>query len=230
MGTLYNAIAQNNWWVAKASIDRYPRALDIDFAASIGETPLHVAVKFGHVGIVEELVRLVPHEYLKIRDAYYDCTPLATAAIYSGVIPNAACLINENNNALAIPSKNGWRIPVTLAFIGGLTKMGRYLYSVTPLQFFKPENGPVGPTFLYTCLRIGQLDFALDLLQQCTELLFAADVYGISTIQNIARYPPNFLNKSTTTKNSTFSGDIESPKVAAETLQRRHFVTTKSLP
>ncbi|XP_028770077.1 uncharacterized protein LOC114727542 [Neltuma alba] len=106
MSNMLKAIAENNWLAAKAFIDRYPQVLDVDFAKSMGETPLHVAAKFGHLGIVEELVRLVPEEYLEIRDAYWGNTPLAMAASHSELIPVAACLISKNKKPLEIPTDN----------------------------------------------------------------------------------------------------------------------------
>ncbi|XP_028752533.1 uncharacterized protein LOC114712218 [Neltuma alba] len=184
---LYKAIAQNKWSAAKESIVRHPEVLDVDFATSMGETPVHVAAKFGHLGIVEELVRLVLEEYLEIRDAYYNNTPLAIAVSHSELIPVAACLINKNKKALAIPSED-WQIPVTVAFDSGHKEMGRYLYSVTPLEVFKPKNRTVGPAFLANYI-------ALHLLQRCTELLFATDLDEEPTIQNIALYLPNTLKK-----------------------------------
>ncbi|XP_028770084.1 uncharacterized protein LOC114727549 [Neltuma alba] len=157
MSNMLKAIAENNWSVAKACIDRYPQVLDVNFATSMGETPLHVAAKFGRLGIVEELVRLVPEEYLEIRDAYYNNTPLAIAVSHSELIPVAACLIIKNKKALAIPTLSDWEIPVTRAFYSGRKEMGRYLYRVTPLEVFQPENGTVGPQFLHACLRCGEL-------------------------------------------------------------------------
>ncbi|XP_028758948.1 uncharacterized protein LOC114717891 [Neltuma alba] len=154
----------------------------------MGETPLHAAAKFGHLGIAEEFLRLVPQKYLEIRDAYYNNTPLAIAVSHSELIPVAACLINKNKKALAIPSED-WQIPVTMAFDSGHKEMGRYLYSVTPLEVFKPKNRTVGPAFLANYI-------ALHLLQRCTELLFATDLDEEPTIQNIARYLPNTLKKS----------------------------------
>ncbi|XP_028770078.1 uncharacterized protein LOC114727543 [Neltuma alba] len=73
--------------------------------------------------------------------------------------------------------------------------MGRYLYSVTPWEVFRPDNGStVGPLFLQSCLKLGELDIALDLLRRCKELLFATDINEDPIIQNIARYLPLSLN------------------------------------
>ncbi|XP_028771267.1 uncharacterized protein LOC114728522 [Neltuma alba] len=196
MVILNNAISENDLFGAKAVIDCHPKVLDVDFGASRGETPLHIAAKFGHVAIVDELMKLVGPEYLEIWD-YYGYTPLATTATHTGSIPIATCMINKNSGALTIPAQWPWLIPVTLAFFGGHNKLGLYLYSVTPLQVFKPENGSfVGPEFLRTCLRNGEFDIALHLLQRCTELLFAGDEDGNSTIANIALSLPHSLHKS----------------------------------
>ncbi|XP_028752494.1 uncharacterized protein LOC114712188 [Neltuma alba] len=76
---------------------------------------------------------------------------------HTGIIPIAKCLVDKNSNALSIPKGQLKLIPVTLAFRVGLCEMGRYLYSVTPLQVFKPENGPLGPLFLRGCFVTGDL-------------------------------------------------------------------------
>ncbi|KAI9074477.1 hypothetical protein K1719_043539 [Acacia pycnantha] len=193
MGKLYKAIYDNNWSAAKAFIDTHPSALAPELAATTGDTPLHVATKLGLAGIVEELVRLVPSQYLETLDVNGH-TPLLIAATHSGVIPIAKCLIDNNRNTLAIPiagSRN--RVPVSEAFGLGLREMGRYLYSVTPLHVFQP---PVGPALLHRCLVSGDLDIVLDLLQRCKELLFATDFEKFSTIESIAFCLPNYQNKS----------------------------------
>ncbi|XP_028758946.1 uncharacterized protein LOC114717889 [Neltuma alba] len=138
MANLYKAISKNNWPAAKEFIDHHPMALNQELVASTGETPLHVAVKFGHLSIIEELLRLVPPEYLQKLDAH-GYTPLGIAASHRGIIPIATCLVDKNSNALSIPNGQLKLIPATLAFRVGLCEMGRYLYSVTPLQVFKQK-------------------------------------------------------------------------------------------
>ncbi|KAI9070646.1 hypothetical protein K1719_047390, partial [Acacia pycnantha] len=141
MRILYKAISDNNWPAAKAFIDRYPIVLDVEFGASRGETPLHVAAKFGHVGVVE------------------DC------------------------NALAIPNRRyNWGIPVLLAFRACLKVLGRYLYSVTPLQLFT-ENRNLGTVFFATCLLTGELEIVLDLL--CFLLLTSRISQQLSILHSI---------------------------------------------
>ncbi|XP_054825378.1 uncharacterized protein LOC129322934 [Prosopis cineraria] len=190
---LYKAICDNNWLAAKVFIDAHPGCLNAELSAKTGETALHVAAKFGRVGIVEELVRLVPSEYLEMPDARGH-TPLITAAMHSGLIPTAACLIQKNSNVLAIG--NPW-LPVASAFRNGHSQMGRYLYSLTPLRVLKPENGLPGPTLLTQCFFSGNLDIALDLLRRCPELLFAPDAKPMAAIVRIVFFlPQSSLNTS----------------------------------
>ncbi|KAI9074495.1 hypothetical protein K1719_043557 [Acacia pycnantha] len=211
---MYEAISDNNWSAVRALIDSHPRVFEVDFGKSIGETPLHVAARFGHVGIVEELVsRVHDPEYLEIHDTS-GYTPLLIAAEQSGVIPIAKCLVNKNRNALAIPREGDKEelLPVQLAFITGLKQMGRYLYSVTPKQLLT-ENRERGSSFLGPCLAIGELDIVLDLLQRCEELLFAAGSPKISTIEWIAFLLPDSNDKSikipSTTNTEHFIADVQ---------------------
>ncbi|KAK4263352.1 hypothetical protein QN277_028775 [Acacia crassicarpa] len=195
MGSLYKAISDNNWPATQAFIDRYPIVLKVEFGALRRETPLHVAVRLGHVGIVEKLVRLVAPEYLEIHDDLGN-TPLITAIEQSVVIKIAKCLINKNSKALAIPARRSKReIPVQLAFGAGLKEMGRYLYAVTPSQLFT-ENLNLSTSVLATCLAFGELGIGLDLLQRCKELLFDGGLTTFSTIEKIALNLPDSLEKS----------------------------------
>ncbi|XP_054804678.1 uncharacterized protein LOC129307795 [Prosopis cineraria] len=197
IGKLYKAIYENKWSAAKVIIDAHPSCLNAQLSAITGETALHVAAKFSHVGIVEELLRLVPPEYLEILDAR-GFTPLMTASTYRGLIPIAKCLIQKHSNALEIPVAGSSWLPVALAFRCGHDKMGCYLYSRTPLRVLKPENGLLsGATLLSACLSSGNLDIALDLLRRCTELLFAPDYAGTRVIRRIAGFVPKYsLNTS----------------------------------
>ena len=153
---LYKAISENNWPAVKEFIDHHPEALEEAIIALTGETPLHDAVKFGHVSMVEELVKLVPPKYLEKLDAH-GYTPLGIAASHRGIIPIAKCLADKNSNTLKVLNGNLKMTPASLAFRVGLSEMGRYLYSITPLDVFKSENGHLGASFLRCCFIAGDL-------------------------------------------------------------------------
>lgn len=103
--------------------------------SSNGETALHVAAKYGHMSIVEELLKLVPPEHLEIRDSFRR-TPLETTIAHCGEIKVVKCLVEKNRNILVIAdtpvhAAQEGNLPVTLAFELGLNEMGRYLYFAT---------------------------------------------------------------------------------------------------
>lgn len=151
---LYKAIYDNNWEAAKAILDEHPSALTAELN-HFGQTALHVAAELGQVGIVEELVRMVPPELLEMLD-HEGFTPLSTAAATGAVTRIAECMVNKNINVLSIPIST-MSLPVTLAFASGHKRMGRYLYFASPPEIFKPENGIQGPKFLRYCFFTKQL-------------------------------------------------------------------------
>ncbi|XP_028805685.1 protein fem-1 homolog A-like [Neltuma alba] len=185
VGILYNAICANNWEAAEEFLDRHPSALTAKVTAANG-TPLHVAALFGHVELVEELVRLADPEFLEIVDDY-GSTPLAIAAS-TGVVEIAKCMLNKNRNILDTPDLR-YHLPVALAIGAGQKEMGRFLYEETPLEVLKPQNGYLGSRLLRACFEAGELDIALRLLEQCEDIIFAADHTNWTPVAGIAIMP-----------------------------------------
>ncbi|XP_054812305.1 uncharacterized protein LOC129313336 isoform X2 [Prosopis cineraria] len=193
---LNDALCGNNWRGVKTILDQNPNALTAKIAAS-GRTALHVAAMFGHVNIVEELLKLVPPESLGTGDSHGN-TALALATI-TGSIQVAKCLIEKNRDVVGIPNARD-NLPVIRAFHFAFLAMGRYLYSKTPSEYL---TGRRGSRFLFSCLRAQCFDIALDLLKQCPELLFVPTddelsgkewmpIHGIATL-NAAILSPSEL-------------------------------------
>ncbi|XP_028763446.1 uncharacterized protein LOC114721749 isoform X2 [Neltuma alba] len=144
---LKHAVSGNKWSEAKEIIDQNPNALTAGITKS-KSTALHVAAQLGHVTIVEELLKLLPPECIAARDSN-GRTALALASWFSGITQIAKCLVDKNSDILGIPS-GGNHLPVTVAFRNGHHEMGRYLYSVTPLEYLK---GRWGSQLLSFCFR-----------------------------------------------------------------------------
>ncbi|XP_028763264.1 uncharacterized protein LOC114721576 [Neltuma alba] len=135
---LFHAISSSKWSDAKAIVDQNSDALTAVIIDQ-GRTTLHVAAMFGHVTIVEELLKLLPPEFLLTGDSNGD-TALVLACWFSGNTQVAKCLGKRNSHILGISSRFD-DLPVTVAFDNGHQELGRYLYSVTPLEYLKGHPG-----------------------------------------------------------------------------------------
>ncbi|KAF7820270.1 ankyrin repeat-containing protein NPR4-like isoform X1 [Senna tora] len=192
VSAVYKAIRGNNWNAAKALLEEHPTAITAKLTI-LGQTPLHVAASLGHVSMVEELVALstTTPQLLETVDVHGN-TPLATAALYGAHPRIAECMVNKNNNLVAITNREG-TLPVTIAVLNGHKRMARCLYSLTPLEVFKRDNGGIQAIkLLRRCFNIGELGIALDLLLKCQELILAKDDIKQIPILKIAAMPSAF--------------------------------------
>lgn len=116
-----------------------------------GETALHKAASKGNVDIVEELVSKMKAEDLELEDNY-GWTALASAT-RSGITRIAECLV-QKNKLVSMASGIGTNrvLPLEWVLTYCHNDMGRYLYSVTPIQELLPEKGTRGPTVLNWCI------------------------------------------------------------------------------
>ncbi|KAI9071724.1 hypothetical protein K1719_046313 [Acacia pycnantha] len=183
-GDLCHAICENKWSDAKAILHQNPEALTA-VINDTGRTALHVAAMFGHVTIVEELLKLLPPQFLSTLDSE-GYTAIALACWYNGSTQVGKCLVDKNEDILGIENKNKF-IPVTHAFSNNYIEMGCYLYSVTPLKYL---TGIHGSKFLHFCFKAQCLDNALDLLQRCQELLLPKRTCFLK------RWIYNYINKA----------------------------------
>ncbi|KAI9110587.1 hypothetical protein K1719_018453 [Acacia pycnantha] len=115
-------------------------------------------------------------------------------------------------------------LPVTLAFKNDFKEMGRYLYSVTPLECF---TGRPGSMLLRYCFQAQCFDIALNLLQQREELLFVPNdiaanntpIHQIATLNTVIlssselifwkRWIYDYINIPSSTAISHVSVDIQ---------------------
>ncbi|KAM3729276.1 hypothetical protein ACB098_M004200 [Castanea mollissima] len=172
--------------IAKIAWDTFAEMSKSDTDPEIAEmsnTALHIAIFEGHVNIVEELVKIMSEENLKIKDAS-DFSVLGYCAIY-GNIQMAKCIIGKSRTLLSIGSQSDNLIPVVLALMynpHGI-EMARYLYSETPREDLMPRNGINGATFITRAIYSKAIDMALDLLESYPELAIALDGRGRSPVE-----------------------------------------------
>ncbi|XP_028805687.1 ankyrin repeat-containing protein ITN1-like [Neltuma alba] len=182
---LYNDICSNNLEAAKQILEQHSSAWTAKLTATNG-TPLHVAALFGHVELVEEMVKLASPEFLEIVDDY-GSTRLAIAAS-TGDTEIVKCMLDKNRNLLEIPDLR-LHLPVALAIGAGQKEMGRFLYRETTLEVLKPQNGYLGSRLLRACFEVGELDIALHLLEQCEDIIFVIDHTNWTPVASIAILP-----------------------------------------
>ena len=139
---LHKALQIGDWNAANEFLNRHQNTISAKITVT-GKTALCVAVEAGHVDIVEELVKQMTEENLKIKDGDGD-TALALAA-YLGNYRMAKCILGKNENLISIGDDDG-TIPVVLALYNGHLKLARYLYLLTPPEILLPENGTMGAT------------------------------------------------------------------------------------
>ncbi|XP_028795763.1 uncharacterized protein LOC114751275 [Neltuma alba] len=143
---LCHAICGNKWSDVKVILDQNPNALTSVISYK-GRTALHVAAMFGNVTIAEELLKLLPPEFVLTPDSD-GRTALLMVTYFSGNTQVAKSLVNKNSRTLVIPDIVG-DLPVIVAFGKGYQEMVRYLYSVTPLECL---TGRSGSRLLHHCL------------------------------------------------------------------------------
>ena len=140
-------IRKGEWDAANQFISSNPEAMTAEISI-FGRTALHIAIFEGHMNIVEELVKIMSEENLKIKDAS-GFTVLGYCAKV-GNIQMAKCIIGKSRTLLSIGNGIFDLIPVVVAltYNPNVTEMARYLYSETPLEDLMPRNGINGATFI----------------------------------------------------------------------------------
>ena len=140
-------IHEGNWDAANRFISSHPESVTAKISIT-GSMALHIAIFDGHKNIVEELVKIMSEEDLKIEDSD-NYTVLGYCAIV-GDIQMAKCIIGKSRTLLSIGNRDEDLIPVVTAlmFNPNGTEMARYLYSETPQEDLMPGKSINGATFI----------------------------------------------------------------------------------
>ncbi|KAF8377153.1 hypothetical protein HHK36_030526 [Tetracentron sinense] len=189
---LFKAVYCDDWKSAKKFIDLHP-GIESEIVTSSGETALHIAAVSGHVGIVEELVKLMPRKSLELRNTA-GVTALHLAAL-SGITKIAEVIVKKNETLLGIRT-NQDMIPVVMASSCGHKHMVRYLYSLTPKEELNPETSTNGVSLLTYAIVADIYDVALELLQLYPRLASNLDYEGDSAVCALAQRSSAFPSGS----------------------------------
>ncbi|XP_040990899.1 ankyrin repeat-containing protein NPR4-like [Juglans microcarpa x Juglans regia] len=151
--TLREAVRNGDWKGVKDFLEQRPDAVTAKIEG-FGRTPLQVAILAGHMHIVKKLVERMSEEELKTVDDN-GFTALAEATC-GGNYQMAKCILKKNKSLVRIANING-ELPVVLAIVTGHIELARYLYSLTPIEDFKPENSISGAALCTQAIHMGAL-------------------------------------------------------------------------
>ncbi|VVA39988.1 PREDICTED: ankyrin [Prunus dulcis] len=182
----FAAVKLGDWRKAQEFLTRDPNAIRARY--STGGTALHIATTFGHEHIVQELVQLMTPEDLEMQDATWTALHLAARLNLKMV----ECMVTKNRKLLGIVEESHGLTPILFAAKNDLWAIVRYLYSLTPIEDLKPENGPYGAGLVCFCFYAKQFDIAWELLQRCPRLVIAKSPWGGSPIFDLADIPSAF--------------------------------------
>ncbi|KAM5554329.1 hypothetical protein ABKV19_022613 [Rosa sericea] len=186
----FEAVKGDLWEKAQELLKMHPDAIRARKPYS-GKTALHIATDAGHPNIVEQLVHLMPEEYLEIRGD--DGMTALAAAANKGFTRMAKCMVWKNKRILSIGDASN-RIPLVLAYRMGHLNMARYLYCVTPREDLMPETGPNGATIVSECFIERKFDIAWALIQRFPRLAISRDHYDITPLYALSGVPSAFLS------------------------------------
>ncbi|XP_022736906.1 uncharacterized protein LOC111289828 isoform X1 [Durio zibethinus] len=155
------------------------------------KTVLRAVIAAGQTEIVEFLVKFMSEEDLLVTDSMGN-TAMSNAAVH-GDTKIAQCLFKRNNNLVTILNKEG-KSPVQLACNGNHIDTTHYLYSVTPIDFLRQDNGIYGSELLSNCIRHKMFDIAFDMIRYSPNLAITEDGSGGIPIMALCNVPSLFLS------------------------------------
>ncbi|KAF3434343.1 hypothetical protein FNV43_RR25446 [Rhamnella rubrinervis] len=188
-GRFYSAVWNGDWKLISEFLTTKPNAIRARIRSS-GRTALHIAAIAWHAHIVEKLVDEISESDLEMKDST-GSTALALAAAYGANISIAQCMVDRNDRIVSVRVAD--RFPAVLAFRYGHKGMGRYLYSVTPLEeLVLPRNGVDGATLICDVIYMK----CFDLLSQCPELAITVHRFGTPPLYALVNLPSAFPSGS----------------------------------
>ncbi|KAI4347999.1 hypothetical protein L6164_008764 [Bauhinia variegata] len=98
---LYKAVCRGDWKAANDFLKEHPEGMTSKIDG-LGSTALHIAAGFGHLHIVEELVKLMSKQDLELK--YHQSVVAFFEAVDTGIVEMAEFMIKKNTNLVIIPN------------------------------------------------------------------------------------------------------------------------------
>ncbi|MBA0626998.1 hypothetical protein Godav_004560 [Gossypium davidsonii] len=205
---LHQAAMKGDWGKAKEFLNIHPGAANVRITNRL-ETALHIAVRAGHIGFVEEVVKLMSVSDLERRDKSSNTALFVAAA--SGITRIAEVMVKKNKLLPGLRGNKGLT-PLCIAAQKGHRDMVWYLYNVTAAEYLNQEDyiglliatittDLFGMNYEVKSIRSDQillfyLDVALCLIQRNPELAILRDSNGETALHVLARKPTAFSSKN----------------------------------
>ncbi|KAL5567521.1 hypothetical protein UlMin_024096 [Ulmus minor] len=185
----FNNVGKGNWIATLEFIMLHPEAVRVTSPA-FNRTALQVAVTFGHLHIVEELVNLMTPQDLEIKENVNKRTAFHLA-VEKGNISMAKCMVEKNHNLLSILA-SGDRIPIVIAILYGQKQMARYLYPLTVQQgVLFSDNRMHGADLMIQCIKNRMFDIVFHLIKR-EPLLLISKISTNSPVKVLTNLPVLF--------------------------------------
>ncbi|KAL5549503.1 hypothetical protein UlMin_004734, partial [Ulmus minor] len=186
----FNDVGKGSWTTVREFLTLHPDAVRVT-SPIFGWTALHVAVTFGHLHIVEELVNLMTPQDLEIQQIVLGQTAFEMA-VGKGNIPMAKCMVEKNQNLFCIVNSSGV-IPIAIAVNHGQKQMARYLYHLTLQQeVLLSDNGKHGADLMSKSIYNNMFDIVLDLISRHPHLTNVKDTISASPLDALTFRPTLF--------------------------------------
>nr|KJB67052.1 hypothetical protein B456_010G171900 [Gossypium raimondii] len=180
---------KGDWGKAKEFLNIHPGAANVRITNRL-ETALHIAVRAGHIGFVEEVVKLMSVSDLERRDKSSNTALFVAAA--SGITRIAEVMVKKNKLLPGLRGNKGVT-PLCIAAQKGHRDMVWYLYNVTAAEYLNQEDY-IG--LLIATITTDLFDVALCLIQHNPELAILRDSNGETALHVLARKPTAFSSKN----------------------------------
>ncbi|KAL5537771.1 hypothetical protein UlMin_045637 [Ulmus minor] len=186
----FNEVGKGNWTTAREFLKLHPEAVRVT-SSTCNRTALHVAVSFGHLHIVEELVKLMTPQDLEIKENGLLHTAFEIA-VEKGNMGMAKCMVEKNKNLLCITDHSDM-IPIASVVHSGQKRMARYLYPLTLQQgVLFSHNGKHGAALIIKSIENSMFDIVFDLIKRCPHLIIAKRKSELNSVTLISNHPALF--------------------------------------
>ncbi|MBA0778313.1 hypothetical protein Gotri_006188 [Gossypium trilobum] len=195
---LHQAAMKGDWRKAKEFLNIHPGAANVRITNRL-ETALHIAVRAGHIGFVEEVVKLMSVSDLERRDKSSNTALFVAAA--SGITRIAEVMVKKNKLLPGLRGNKGVT-PLCIAAQKGHRDMVWYLYNVTAAEYLNQEDyiglliATITTDLFADQILLFYLDVAICLIQHNPELAILRDSNGETALHVLARKPTAFSSKN----------------------------------